>query len=210
MLPGQGVRGWIRWSVTALVVMVAGVFTAAPQAGYAGVPECTPAAHQGAGAVIQWNRIALRTSAAAPFNPPREARALAMVQAAVFNAVNAIHHRYPPYGAAPAAAPPHASVEAAVAAAAHDTLVGLYPAQHPSLDTQYGSFLAGLACSPEQVRTGTGVGHAASMALLARRASDGSEANVAGVGGSRPGQWRPTPPAFRPALEPGWGGYGHS
>jgi hypothetical protein len=45
--------------------------------------------------VIQWNRIALRTSAAAPFDPPREARALALVHAAVLNAVNAIRHAYP-------------------------------------------------------------------------------------------------------------------
>ena len=206
MLPVRRVRGWVRWGLALLFIVAAGVFASTSQAGYAGVRGCAqPADHQGAWAVIQWNRIALRTSAAAPFDPPREARALALVHTAVFNAVNAIRHVYPPYGVAPAAAPPHASVEAAVAAAAHDTLVSLYPDQRASLQTQYGGFLAGLACSPDELTTGSSVGHAASAALLAWRSGDGSGASAAGVAGGWPGQWRPTPPAFRPALEPGWG-----
>ena len=42
--------------------------------------------------VLDWNVIALRTTAAAPFNPPLEARSLAIVHAAMFDAVRSITH----------------------------------------------------------------------------------------------------------------------
>jgi len=38
--------------------------------------------------VLDWNIVALRTTAAAPFNPPVESRNLAIVHAAMFDAVN--------------------------------------------------------------------------------------------------------------------------
>ena len=44
-----------------------------------------------------WNTIALRTTAAGPFSPPRETRTLAMVSAAVFDAINTIDPTYEPY-----------------------------------------------------------------------------------------------------------------
>ena len=40
--------------------------------------------------VLDWNVIALKTTAAAPFNPPLETRNLAIVHAAMFDAVNSI------------------------------------------------------------------------------------------------------------------------
>src|SRR6266516_3398891 len=47
--------------------------------------------------VIEWNAIALRTTAAAPLDPPRESRALAMVHGAIYDAVQAITGEFPPY-----------------------------------------------------------------------------------------------------------------
>src|SRR5262249_44526096 len=43
--------------------------------------------------------------------------------------------------------------------------------------------------------------------LLSLRSSDGAADAIAApyTPGSGPGAWRPTPPAFRPALDPGWG-----
>src|SRR6266511_1862790 len=40
--------------------------------------------------VLDWNQVALEATAAAPFDPPRESRTLAMVHAAIFDAVNGI------------------------------------------------------------------------------------------------------------------------
>ena len=57
------------------------------------VDGCSIAAVARADVVLDWNIIALKTTAAAPFNPPLETRNLAIVHAAMFDAVNAIDAR---------------------------------------------------------------------------------------------------------------------
>jgi hypothetical protein len=130
---------------------------------FAALLTAPASAHDG-GAVVEWNRIALRTTAQAPFNPPRETRSLAIVQAAVLDSVTSITHGRPPY-LVHVAAPRDASVDAAVAAAAHATLVALYPEQRPALDAAY---------SPGG--PGADVGEAVAAAVLALRAHDGADA----------------------------------
>jgi hypothetical protein len=153
-----------------------------------------------ASAVVEWNRIALRTTAAAPFNPPRESRNIAIVQAAVLDAVTSITHGHRPY-LVRVTAPAGASVRAAVAAAAHASLVALYPDQRPTLDEEYSRALASLPPGD----AGAITGEAVAAAVLAVRAHDGADVAAAPPVVSGPGVWIPTPPAFRPALEPGWG-----
>src|SRR4030095_16361867 len=76
--------------------------------------------------VLKWNDIAARTAVAtSPFNG---ARVLAIVQLAVFEAVNAITGDYEPYLNPATAAPPDASVDAAVITAAHRALTNYFPA----------------------------------------------------------------------------------
>ncbi len=65
--------------------------------------------------------------------PGRSSRAMAIIHLAVFDAINAIEHKYNSYtglGSAPAGT----SMKAAIAQAAHDTLVALYPSQAASFD----------------------------------------------------------------------------
>ena len=59
--------------------------------------SCIDAASASADVVLDWNVIALKTTAAAPFNPPLETRSLAIVHAAMFDAVNSIEGGYTPY-----------------------------------------------------------------------------------------------------------------
>jgi hypothetical protein len=81
--------------------------------------------------VLQWNLIAVQ--AIGPTAPFPSTRAMATVQLAVFEAVNAITHRYEPYlGIVPAS--DGASADAAAVTAAHDTLLWLFPAQQSFLD----------------------------------------------------------------------------
>jgi len=153
--------------------------------------------------VIRWNVIALETTRAAAFNPLRETRSLAIVSAAVFDAVNSITRRYEPYAVrVPAQATD--SAEAAVHAAAHDTLVALYPDAAASLDAEYGRVLAALADGPAKAR-GLEDGRAVAAALLALRSFDHANDKVEYQPGNGVGVWQPTPPAGAPALEPGWG-----
>jgi membrane-associated phospholipid phosphatase len=158
-----------------------------------------------ADAVLDWNVTALRTTAAAPFNPPLEARNLAIVQVAVFDAVNAIAGEFQPY-LDRASAPSGASPDAAASAAAHLTLVRLYPPQQAALDAVYEAALARIP-SGRSREDGIAVGLAAAEGILAARAADGAAEAVAAryVPRGGPGAWAPTPPAFLPALDPGWG-----
>src|SRR5213076_2948569 len=82
-----------------------------------------------ADAVTDWNAIAstaIVTTAAQP--PPVSALSFAMVQGAVYDAVNAIDRGHQPYLVQPASNPTD-SKEAATATAAYQVLIGLFPSQ---------------------------------------------------------------------------------
>jgi len=86
-----------------------------------------------ADAVTDWNAIMQATVTAPPTNPFYQARWGAIVQLAVFEAVNAIEGDYEPYLGS-IDAPPWASPDAAAIAAAHRTLVTLRPGGAAALD----------------------------------------------------------------------------
>ena len=156
---------------------------------------CGTAAASDGSAVVDWNRIALQTTAQAPFNPPRETRSLAIVQAAVLDSVTSITRARPPY-LVRVSAPRGASVPAAVAGAAHATLVALYPEQRAALDAQYAAARPS-ADGPPSARPSR---RRCSRSARMTGPSPHPAPPVSGLGA-----WVPTPPAFRPALEPGWG-----
>jgi hypothetical protein len=155
--------------------------------------------------VSDWNVTALRTTAAAPFNPPLESRNLAIVHAAIFDAVNAIGREFEPYAVWVEPARP-VSPEAAASAAAHLALLRLYPAQQASLDAAHVASLAAIPDGPAKIH-GIALGESVAARILTLRESDGAgrATEAPGPGPSGPGFWVPTPPAFLPALDPGWG-----
>jgi hypothetical protein len=88
--------------------------------------------------VIQWNKTLLaivRTQGAQPATV-HPTRSFAIMHAAIYDAVNAIDATHKPYLVRIGRVSPHASQEAAVAAAAHETLITLYPAFQSTLDQQ--------------------------------------------------------------------------
>src|SRR6266545_4409823 len=117
---------------------------------------------------------------------------LAMVQGAVYDAVNAIDGGHQPYLVAPAADPSD-SKEAAAATAAFRVLVGLFPTQQAALQPLYDASLAGVPDGPPKTG-GIGVGEAAAAAMLAARANDGRGGPFTFVFGTAPGEWRLAPP----------------
>lgn len=155
--------------------------------------------------VLDWNTTALKATAGAAFNPPVESRNLAIVHAAIFDAVNSIVGEFRPY-AVKVRRHPGASSAAAAAAAAHSALISLYPEQQSMLDA---AFAASLATIPEgRARNdGVAIGETVAAHILALRAGDGAAEAVAApyTPAAGAGAWQPTPPAFRPALDPGWG-----
>jgi len=147
--------------------------------------------------VVQWNRILLgilRTPGAQPATV-HATRSMAIMHAAVYDAVNAIVRTHTDY-LVHVRAPRHASVAAAAATAAHDVLVRLYPAQAPSLDADLTTSLASVPDGPARDQ-GARAGADAAVQILSLRGHDGSDAApVRFVPGTNPGDYRPTPPAF--------------
>lgn len=141
-----------------------------------------------ADAVTFWNNVTLtavsNTTAGRP-GPPGLLD-IAIVQAAVHDAVQAFEHRFEPYHVnIPNAA---GSPAAAVAAAAHDLLVLLYPAQQGGLDTQYIKFLQD---NNLVGNAGIAVGQQAAKALHTQYRAPQTFPPF--TGGTQPGEWRPTP-----------------
>jgi membrane-associated phospholipid phosphatase len=153
--------------------------------------------------VLEWNQLllnAVKANGGAPFTFSRNA---AIVSAAVYDAVNAIDRSYTPLFA-DVKAPRGASLEAAAAQAAHDTLAELFPTQQDTFDAALAADLAGIP--PGLPRLGVAVGHEAARQILAWRSTDGSNDPSTYVPGTGPGVWQPTPrpnPNPPPAELPG-------
>ncbi len=128
---------------------------------------------------------------------------MAIVQGAVYDAVNAIDGGYQPY-LGELDADETASTGAAAATAAHRVLVGLVtvPAMPQAiidrLNAAYDESVAQATAADglDAVEAGIAIGEAAADAMLADRADDGRWESAMWSAGTDPGQWRPTPPGF--------------
>src|SRR5215468_2957058 len=99
----------LRLSVPALILLLA--------------PATAPA-----DVITDWNAKAEAIGLEKRLQPPPNARGMAMMHAAMFEAVNAITRRYTAYRLT-LAGDPGASTDAAAATAAHDVLIALFPDQ---------------------------------------------------------------------------------
>src|SRR5437899_6182632 len=135
--------------------------------------------------------------------PPIASRSLAILHVSIYDAVNGIARTNEPY-LVQSSAPSSASREAAASAAAHQALVNLFPAAASSFDMLHAAILAGIPDGPQKT-AGIVWGEFVANQILAARANDGFDAIVPPPGGSGPGVWIPTPPAFLPYLLPQWG-----
>lgn len=164
-----------------------------------------------ADAVVDWNEIAVQAVATGRPGPIGIVD-IALVQVAVHDAVQAIDRRFEPYHAEIEGAP-RGRRSAAVAAAAHDVLVGIFPAQATTLDTTYYNYLAdnGLGDDP-----GILIGQQVAARILPLRRANPNPLPPPFVGGTGVGMWRPTPsylgnppapPPFAPMVTPWMGSF---
>ena len=175
--------------------------------------------------VRRWNRIAIdasgldHTPLAAgedrifghQLGPGRSSRAMAIVHIAIFDAVNAIAGGYRSYTGLPRAYP-DTSLPAAVAQAAHDTLVAMFPSHAPSFDARLAEDLAKIPNRDRNAKSrGVALGKRAAKAILALKADDGSlhpepGMNTDYIPSDAPGAWRQDPISQAPvALGAHWG-----
>ncbi|HET9222707.1 MAG TPA: hypothetical protein VFO07_09395, partial [Roseiflexaceae bacterium] len=162
-------------------------------------------------AATYWNNIAVENLGVPGRRPgPIAFLDLAIVQAAVHDAVQAIDRRYEPYqlmllrGAS-------GSREAAAAKAAHDVLVNILPTQAITLEMTFDKYLTDHNLAEDD--PGVSIGALAAASILTLRANDGRIPNPPPppfIGGTDPGEWRPTPsdpllgppPPFAPMATP--------
>lgn len=152
--------------------------------------------------VLQWNAAALEAIRLDRSPPPVAARNLALVHLAVFDAINAVTLTHRPYRVA-VSAPADAALDVVAMAAAHRALVVLYPKQADRLDARLRDSLAGLPSGAGRERS-LALGRLVADRILAARAADDQLKKQDYRPAPAVGIWRPTPPAFAPALLPQW------
>lgn len=174
----------------------------------------------------RWNLIAINASGldhtpVAPgdprifgqqLGPGRSARAMAIVHIAMADAVSAIHGHFTSFTGVKTNEQ-HISDEAAIAQAAHDTLVALYSSQTAGFDALLAADLIRIHASRGDKANGQALGHQTAAAILAMRANDGSAVpepvvNVPGghMTSDLAGHWRKDPISNIPiALGGHWG-----
>jgi len=156
--------------------------------------------------VLDWNNVLLsivNTPGAQPANI-QPTRNFAILHTAIYDAVDAIDRTHEPY-LIDVRAPRDASETAAADAAAHAALVGLYPAQQSTLDSDYAAELSQVTAGPAKNK-GVRLGEKIASELLAIRANDGSNLPAPPfVPGTDPGDYRMTPPNFPTPVFTTWG-----
>ena len=142
--------------------------------------------------VLDWNEIAVNTAIANGQSPFAQARYAAIVQLAVFEAVNAITRDYQPYLGS-IVAPHGASADAAAIQAAYRVLSTYFPTSASTLGTARTNSLA-LIADGQSKSDGIATGDAAAFAMIALRANDGSSpAQFKIPGPAVPGEYQATP-----------------
>lgn len=155
--------------------------------------------------LLKWNDVAMETTAldhtpvggnpgvdprrfGEQFGPHKASRAMAIVHIAMFDAVNAVGRRYASFTNLPTPTGP-VSIDAAIAKAAHDALIWLYPSQTIRLDELLNNDR--LVGDPAAVKTGQDLGAQAAANIIAMRRSDNA------------GKTEPTIDNISPPLQPG-------
>ncbi len=155
--------------------------------------------------------------------PTLGSRNQAIVQLAVYDAVNAINQIGQPYAVRISPSDPRiaggASAPAAAVQAAYTTLLNLFTTAQPGdtqqlqtariavkalLDQQLTTSLAAIPNGTAKTN-GRSIGKEVARIILALRNNDGSDQAQVPFTANTLGGWRPTFPDFSPALNPAWG-----
>ncbi len=151
--------------------------------------------------VTDWSANLDKTIIAVAQPVPAQARSIAIVHAAIYDAVNGIARKYTPYFV-PESAPPGARQEVAAAQSAYTAMVSLYPSQKAALDGMLAESLAkipGHQGKSRSIARGRAWGEHVANRVLSWRSTDGfTTSPLPYFGGGAPGVWRSPPTAIAP------------
>ena len=157
--------------------------------------------------VSDWNDHMLNAILTGKVGAAPASRLTAMVQSAVFDAVNGVYKQYTPLHV-PAEAPPGASARAAAVQAAYGVLVKQFPPQQATLDSLRAASLAALdddgdGVLGKSVERGLAWGQHVADEIWAWRSTDHfSPAPPPFLGSMETGAWRPTLPGLLAGATP--------
>lgn len=163
----------------------------------------TSALFSGQDPVILWNNQALEAIRQDKTEGPIAARNLAILHAAIFDAVNSIEGTYMPYRASLDRSS-DADINIAITAAAHRVLSKLYPKQSSNFDTL---LLQQYNAVPESRRKKEGIriGREVAVQLIQWRQTDRSDQKGQYYFSRKAGDWIPTSQFKEQPLLPLWG-----
>ena len=122
---------------------------------------------------------------------PIDGRSAAILQVAVYDAVNGIFRRYQPYRIKELA-PVGANAESAADVAAYTIIVAIYPEQKTSLDQRLSDDLKKVRAPTASVASGCAWGKHVAQIILKWRHDDGNNRVVSPyIGSLKVGMWRP-------------------
>lgn len=153
--------------------------------------------------VLEWNAQMMAAIRLETTGPTLSSRNLAILHLAIYDAVNSVARFAQPYQVM-LDAPPETSIEAAAIGAGHEVMRSLYPSLNGSTDNLFELEVGSLAPTAG-LTNGLELGRQVAQWTLESRKGDGSTTQIPYIPSAEPGQWRRTPPFFRPPLDPHWG-----
>ena len=155
-----------------------------------------------ADALDDWSKVMLESIREESIGPNLAVRNFAILHGASFDALNAIDRKFKPYHFAEPFGSADAVPEAMVAGSCHTIASNLHPSRKGSFDKLAKPFLSQAPDSPAGRSFAFGV--RVGRSFLKLRASDGSSTKITYRPTSETGQWRRTPPRYRPPVQPHW------
>jgi hypothetical protein len=152
--------------------------------------------------VLDWTELMLDAIRTDDSGPTVSTRNLAILHTAIYDAVNSIDRSHQSFHFKPEP-PAGASMDAAAVGAALEVMKKLYPPLRARADALYSHFIATQTLTTTLTNS-VAFGQNLAQLTLQSRSGDGAATLVTYIPKSAPGQWRRTPPFFRPPLDPQW------
>ncbi len=152
--------------------------------------------------ILDWNALMIDAIRSDNSGPTLSTRNLAILHTAIYDAVNSIDRTHQPYKFL-VDAPAGTSPEAAAVSVAYEIMTVLYQPFRAQADDLYETWLSTVSQNTA-ITNGLAFGKRIAQLALQDRSADGSSTDVPYIPSDVAGQWRRTPPFFRPPLTPQW------
>ena len=155
--------------------------------------------------VARWNQVATDATIAAKTNPLAESRIFAIMHVAIHDAVNAVEPRYEPYRLKASRGPGRRLSRGSDRGRRARYTCRFAPGLESESLTRLWRKRCAAVTDESRKAAGLKIGRTAATAILTARQNDGENRTVDYTPGTKPGDYCPTAPDFKPAALVQWG-----